>query len=634
MQTTQRHRVLFLNDVGFQYGAGTAQARQVQSFLAHGCEVGCVAWEPADLDLPALSTRSFDPDLWLGFRHVRYLERAAGMSDEQIIVGLLAEVSRFNPNVIIAGNLHGAQWPLGLMARLQNIGIRTIAYMHDAYLISGRCAYPGGCQLYLTGCNATCPTAEEYPPLPRDQIADHWQLRRTLFNGPKGLEIVANSDWTRNLFKEALPNCHSCETVYLAADETVFKPGDKKNARQRLGLPEGKPIVLCAAVNFQEKRKGTHYLQEIITALKDEVLFAAFGHNSAELEGLVGLGYHTDASVLAGIYQAADLFLGTATEEAFGQTIMEAQLCGLPVVAFQAGGVPEIIRSEITGKLVRTGDTAGVITAVRAILGDSDFLLRSGVWARQSAATRFSMETQANAWIAYLTGQIPRGIGANPPTLLHALAAGNDANESYRPSWPVSGHLVNAEHAKIHDLTAFWPEPRTPSESQKLYELGFHAGDVILEIGSIGGRSATVELRGALANPTRTLSPQYYGVDIQPESIARTRLILADQGLINHCHLFEGNLETFTSRWSIRPTVVIWNDARDHASAAADLVLLSRYLQPGIPVLVGGNVSSQNKAQKDIVRRAAQEWATAGNARFMGRFGGAELYVTKTSPER
>ncbi|RFC47933.1 MAG: hypothetical protein DUW69_001315, partial [Verrucomicrobia bacterium] len=147
-------RVLFLNDVGFQYGAGIAQSRQLECIMGLGIEAGVLTWAHGNIQLENVATRVIIPELWLGIREVNSLEGGKELSDEAVIAGLLMEVARFNPEVIIVGNLHAARWPFQLLPALRGLGCRVLAFLHDAYLFTGRCAYPGDCTLYLTGCNA------------------------------------------------------------------------------------------------------------------------------------------------------------------------------------------------------------------------------------------------------------------------------------------------------------------------------------------------------------------------------------------------------------------------------------------------------------------------------------------------
>ncbi len=624
-------RVLFLNDVGFQYGAGIAQARQVEAFLSLGIEVGVLAWATGEIKLDAVATRPIDLDLWLGLREVNDLEGDKTMTEHTLVEGLLMEVTRFDPVIVIVGNLHAARWPFSLLPALRSIGCRVITFVHDAYLYTGRCAYPGTCNLYLTGCNETCPTADQYPKLAPPLIAGAWQTRRDVFGPAYGIEVVANSHWSKRMFLKALPTCPQVEPIHLGADEFVFTTGDKLAARIRLGLPTDKPVVLCAAVNFQESRKGCRELSDIIAALKDEVTFVAFGHNTHEIPDLTGLGYHLQAAKLAEIYQAADLFLGTATEEAFGQTLMEAQLCGVPVVAFKAGGVEEIVRNEITGRLVRNGDATEAIAVIRSVLADERFMETARTWSRQYAVSRFSMWAQEERWHVYLSGRLQQGTGINPPTNTYPFNEPVDyhAMDKHRPSWATEETFLSTEHLQIYEKTSALPGWQMPGDSFKLYEMGYHAGDVILEVGPFGGRSATVALRGALANKARTIRPSYYGIDIDADSIARTRGNLALGMIGDYCHLFHGVLQEFVQCWDITPTMVFLDGDHSYEGVATDLKTLSHYLTSGTPILIHDFLNAENNTGKIGVKQATREWEKQGHGRFLGCFGCSALYVTQ-----
>jgi len=623
-------RVLFLNDVSFQYGAGVAQARQAECLLSLGIEAGVLAWAPHKIELEVIGTRPVDPHLWLGIRDVDHLEGGRNLSDEAVIAGLVAEVARFDPDVVLVGNLHAARWPFQLLPALAHIGCRVIAFLHDAYLYTGRCAYPGACRLYLTGCDETCPTATQYPVLAPALIPAAWRIRREIFGGARGIEVVANSHWSKQMFQTALPAARRVDTVELGADERVFQPGDKEAARRQLGLPHDKPVVLCAAVNFQEARKGGHYLREIIASLQDEVCFAAFGHHAGDVPGLKGLGYHLEAAKTALIYQAADIFLGTATEEAFGQTIMEAQLCGLPVVAFQAGGVVEIVRNEITGLLVSVGDSVGAVASIRRLIAEDGFRQEASTLARRYAVDRFSLPAHAERWRRYFTGWRESSVGPNPPTLAYPLNESDEpgAVPRHRPSWPAGNPFLSGEHQPLCTQAPVGGRGSLAADFFKLYEMGYHAGDVILELGRCEGRAAALALRGALANTARTLRPLYFGVAADRAVIGRARQSLGVEALGECCHLFQGDLPAFIRRWAVTPTAVILDGNQGYEAITANLHALSGWLRACTPVLVHDYLPAAGGTGLPDLRKALLEWEGADQARFMGCFGCSALYLT------
>jgi hypothetical protein len=159
----KRLRVLFLNDVGFQYGAGLAQLRQIQSFLLNGHEVMGLCWRRGvEADIPFFPQGG--DGHWLGLYELSHIHSSEGYTKGELVDMLVEEVRKRGPDVVIVGNLHGAGWPLELLLELRDLDFLVVSYMHDCYLITGRCCYPGGCRMYEKGCDDTCPTAHSIPP--------------------------------------------------------------------------------------------------------------------------------------------------------------------------------------------------------------------------------------------------------------------------------------------------------------------------------------------------------------------------------------------------------------------------------------------------------------------------------------
>ena len=415
----KRNRALFLSDLGFQYGAGVAQARQIEAVMHLGWEVAALAWEAGDVSPGKVFSRQPPPDCWLGLRSIKYLEERPDITPAAIIELVLIEVARLQPDLVIVGNIHGAKWPLELLPALTRLGCRVAVYLHDCYYLTGRCPYPCACTLYTTGCDAICPTATEYPPLAPELIHSQWALRRQIFGAGSKIEVLANSEWTARMFRAAIPGAANVTTLHLGADEDVFRPLDRATAKRDLGIPQDRPLILCAAVNFEDRRKGAKYIESIVEQFSDRAFVAAFGHNAGRIPHLFPLGYHVSPHDIARIIGAADLFVGTALEEAFGQTVMEAQLCGCPVVAFDVGGIPEIIRHQETGVLVARHDCPKLIAAVKDLLDAPAHAAAMGREARQLATDRFSLPAHAARWARFMTSPRAQDGAANaaPPRL-------------------------------------------------------------------------------------------------------------------------------------------------------------------------------------------------------------------------
>src|SRR5262249_15473717 len=143
-----------------------------------------------------------------------------------------------------------------------------------------------------------------------------------------------------------------CDYVPHAVDTTVFKPGDKRKAREALGLPQDLFIPLMVAMNkgVPARKAFPEQLAAFAEFHKQHPESAMFLHTNftgpeaLHLESLLwDLGlreclYHTDQyelkqgmdeDRLATLYQACDVLMAASYGEGFGLPILEAQACGL-----------------------------------------------------------------------------------------------------------------------------------------------------------------------------------------------------------------------------------------------------------------------------------------------------------------
>src|SRR6185503_7611948 len=94
----------------------------------------------------------------------------------------------------------------------------------------------------------------------------------------------------------------------------------------------------------------------------------------------------------------------TSLDEAFGQMMLEAAACGLPIVAFNVGGVTDISRHNVNALLVPPGDTDGLVKATQVFVHDAAARERFGSEGRKIAVNEFSLARQTRNWTSYLTG--------------------------------------------------------------------------------------------------------------------------------------------------------------------------------------------------------------------------------------
>ncbi len=121
--------------------------------------------------------------------------------------------------------------------------------------------------------------------------------------------------------------------------------------------------------------------------------------NRLGLQGVTQfLGVQRD---IPGLLRHLDLLvLATTTQEAFGRVIIEAQSCGVPVVATEVGGVVDIIRDAQSGILVPPADPAAIATAAARVWRDPQLAVSLAQAGREIVERRFTLEEMVSRTLA------------------------------------------------------------------------------------------------------------------------------------------------------------------------------------------------------------------------------------------
>ncbi len=179
------------------------------------------------------------------------------------------------------------------------------------------------------------------------------------------INFSAPSNWEAQILRDSSLFGHrECRAIPNLIDSSIFKPlafQEKNFLRTLYGLSESK-TTLCfgAADDFTNKNsiKGAYYLIEVLKLLqnKDQFQLIVFGSASNDFEKEVGIktlftGFQTNPFVLSNFYAMSDIFLCPSIVENLPFTCLESICCGLAVVAFNQGGVPDIIEHKRNGYL-------------------------------------------------------------------------------------------------------------------------------------------------------------------------------------------------------------------------------------------------------------------------------------------
>lgn len=277
--------------------------------------------------------------------------------------------------------------------------------LHDMWAFTGGCQYDEGCGRHAQGCG-DCPLLARRGA--RDLSARRHGAKQRLW-ADLALTLVAPSRWmAAEARRSTLFAQRRIEVLANGVDLQRYKPLDRGFARHALGLPADRKLVLFGALNpGSDQRKGYDLLQQALATLAaqpggpDKFALVVFGSNPPRQEVLHGLpafhfGHLHDDVALALLYAACDVFVAPSRQENLPNTVAEALACGVPCVAFDIGGMPDLITHQRHGWLARPHDTADLAAGIAWCLSDEDQRWRSlSVQARRFAEEHLELGRQA-----------------------------------------------------------------------------------------------------------------------------------------------------------------------------------------------------------------------------------------------
>jgi glycosyltransferase involved in cell wall biosynthesis len=243
--------------------------------------------------------------------------------------------------------------------------------------LTGNCVYSYDSDRWKTGCGK-CDHPHVHPPIRRDATRVEWKLKAWVYSR-SNFTFVSPSSWMTEQVKQSMLNRYPIHQIPYGVDTNVYQPLDPEQCRSVLKIPRGKKVLMFSAIDVDDWRKGgdllVRALQILPGSLKAELVLLTLGNKSERLADEVGiqalaLGYVSSDRLKAILYSAADIFVLPTRADNLPLTIMESLGCGTPVVSFKVGGVPELVRSGITGYLAEPENEIELSEVILRLLED------------------------------------------------------------------------------------------------------------------------------------------------------------------------------------------------------------------------------------------------------------------------
>lgn len=298
-------------------------------------------------------------------------------------------------------------------------GTPAVFTLHDMWALTGHCAISYGCERWRQGCGS-CPHPEAHPRIERDATRVEWRLKRRAFARSRLIFVSVSKQMARQA-AGSLPGHVRC--IPNGVDTETFTPMAKRLARRSLHLPEDKIVIMSGAVSFGQRHKGLDLLEEAVSRLPSDlkaastILLVGGGQGCEQSLGgipTIRLGRIYDRAEMALAYNAADIFVLPSRYEPFGLVLLESMACGTPVIAFDVGGVSDIVQPGVNGELVVPEDTRRMSEAIASLVTDDSRRVNMGVACRRMALEHFSGELEAQRYISVYRQLVGEGQQQGP----------------------------------------------------------------------------------------------------------------------------------------------------------------------------------------------------------------------------
>ena len=280
---------------------------------------------------------------------------------QRIIRKIKTECYVYDKIIVHMHNIHMARIDLRILFKYlsKEKRIKKVFYtLHDCWSFTGGCYHfeKCGCNKWRTGCKGVCPQ----------------NFGRAFFKCSKNLALknkythllkekltlLPVSEWCNSLLKQSSLN--DIESIVINGECSIAPLRDHDlSLKEILGIGSNDKTLITV-----DGWKAEEFLNQFIAILPDNYKFIVIngGRNMDRAKNVISINSVPNL-IMPLFYSISDCFISLTQEDTLPLTIMEAQICGLPVVGFGHGGTPEEIVEGVTGTMV------GVDNDVQKILG-------------------------------------------------------------------------------------------------------------------------------------------------------------------------------------------------------------------------------------------------------------------------
>jgi putative colanic acid biosynthesis glycosyltransferase len=243
----------------------------------------------------------------------------------------------------------------------------VVLTMHDVWPLTGRCSVLTDCDLWQSHCGH-CPRLDIYPSTFIDLSRFLHKKKKELFKSLDRLKVVVLSRYSEELLKKSYLRDAEYVVIPPGIDCSIFRPLTRvKSDVPVLGVMAAKPgvdlkgfDVILNLIEFLAQNKNVKYHIHIVGSLDAKMQRLLSKYSFVKHTPFVA-----EEEDLSTLYNRFDLFLNFSRQETFGKTVVEAQSCGVPVLARR---IPAFEENVLFGELIADVQPASLNRIIEQML--------------------------------------------------------------------------------------------------------------------------------------------------------------------------------------------------------------------------------------------------------------------------
>ncbi len=285
------------------------------------------------------------------------------------------------------------------IAPLCEAGKTVFWTFHDQWAYTGGCHYIGGSRRLEADWDGTAQIDESLHALARQEL----ERKKRIFSSLP-IHVIAPSRWmAAEAAASGIIPLERIHVIPCGLDPAVYHHTEDEVAEPGVTLLFGCQNVLERRKGYQELRAALNHCMtdaRFATAVSEGMIrLRTFGKVAAEGMDLPvpvsHLGKIDGENAVADILRSSSAFLCPTLDDNLPNVVMESLACGCPVIAFDTGGVPDMVTHQLNGLLAAKGDVAELARHLTDFCLDSSHRQRLREGARGMDVSQWTLETQA-----------------------------------------------------------------------------------------------------------------------------------------------------------------------------------------------------------------------------------------------